>query len=272
MIRSGTSAGLPHVVVVGDHFHAEFRDPLKRLESAAQVTRASTLNAAIEALRNGPPCRLVIAAQARPGRFTTQQIEALHAVAPITPLVSLLGSWCEGGGRSDRPLPGVGRFYWHEWPEALAEHLTHSPAENARLLTLVDQLAMPPTEHSEEREPSGVLAVAARDHESFDALRVAVRCAGYAAYWQLEPPGGPLPGVEAVIWDAAWWDAHEQQRLAATTAVGPPTLLLLYAPRPQDQELARELGVREVAPKPVLLPQLFACLRRLRGQEKMGSA
>ena len=58
---------------------------------------------------------LIVIAQSQRDQFLSVDLEKLQAIFPLTPIVGLLGSWCEGELRSGQPLPGVTRVYWHQW-------------------------------------------------------------------------------------------------------------------------------------------------------------
>lgn len=50
-----------------------------------------------------------------PGAVAHAQLDAVRAQFPLTPLILVLGSWCEGEFRSGDPYPEAPRVYWHQF-------------------------------------------------------------------------------------------------------------------------------------------------------------
>jgi len=85
----------------------------------------SELLARIDANRNSPENQfdLLILFQSFPGQFSCQDILRLRYFSPIAPQVLIAGPLCEGEGRTGTPLPGMIRFYWHQWKDWGQEEL-----------------------------------------------------------------------------------------------------------------------------------------------------
>src|SRR5262245_36664939 len=60
---------------------------------------------------------LIVVAESRGGQFSAESLAALRKLAPLAGVWRLLGSWCEGETRSERPPAGCIRSYWHQWPQ-----------------------------------------------------------------------------------------------------------------------------------------------------------
>ncbi len=74
--------------------------------------------------------------QSRPGRLTEHHLAALRKVRPITRWVEVAGAWCEGEPASGRPLEGVVRVYWYEFPWRLAHACQRRQAGKCDLWSL----------------------------------------------------------------------------------------------------------------------------------------
>jgi hypothetical protein len=109
--------------------HIEFRELAMWLDRQATVTRLSDPQQAARHLRapEVTPYDLILCGECRPGQFPQAVVEAIVQAAPLTPLVGLLGSWCEGETRSGHPWKGVPRLYWYELLPELASGIRVSP-------------------------------------------------------------------------------------------------------------------------------------------------
>ncbi len=61
------------------------------------------------------PVTAIIVAQDRPGQYSFNMFERLHNAAPLTPIIILAGSWCEGEARTGKVWPGATRVYAHQF-------------------------------------------------------------------------------------------------------------------------------------------------------------
>ena len=125
-----------NILVTGDYCHRDFTDLLKSIPAATLVPLRKLIETSgdnkqtvdndqtpmveqstIEQPENlfDRNFDLILIAQSIPDQFSTAHIEYLQARHPLTPVVALLGSWCEGDARTGRSIPGVRRIYWHQW-------------------------------------------------------------------------------------------------------------------------------------------------------------
>src|SRR4051794_34740499 len=95
---------IPAVSVIGEVDHPDFHDAIKLLRSDARDVDAETMP------------ELIVIAQSRPDAICGDQLKHLQRSAPLAGVAALLGSWCEGETRTGRPLPGIHRLYWYEFP------------------------------------------------------------------------------------------------------------------------------------------------------------
>lgn len=117
----------PSVLVVGKLIEEEFPSIQSLLEVAADVVfieeSDNNATAAVECLRKAEneyrAFDLVIYAQPRQAislKAHQQIAEAIEKSAQETDLVQLLGTWCEGEGRTGKVPEGWQRIFWHAWP------------------------------------------------------------------------------------------------------------------------------------------------------------
>ena len=98
------------ILLSGDYWHADYRELIAHMNVPATLTPLDKI-VAIDTQRFS----LIIIAQSRSGQFDQAEIDAIVTQNPSTPVVMLLGSWCEGERRSDTPVEGVKRVFWHQW-------------------------------------------------------------------------------------------------------------------------------------------------------------
>ena len=104
------------ILLLGETDRPEFCDFRSTLESLGRVSRISEVERAIEVLETGEITPdVIVIAQAFPRQFSHQDIDRLRRLAPLSRILGLLGSWCEGETRSGQPLPAAIRIYWHQW-------------------------------------------------------------------------------------------------------------------------------------------------------------
>jgi hypothetical protein len=251
------------VLLVGDYEHRDFREAVDWLQNHTQLSLAAGLDAAYELLTAEPWTPTVIIAQSRPGRFPAVDVERLHRASPLSRLVALLGSWCEGEMRTGRPWPGVFRVLWHQWQPRLIPQLTANSdihpalwtlprtASAAEQMALLSQVAWPRRE--------ALISVRARTLRDYRALGEPCAVAGYATVWIAPGRATHVDGVAAAIVDAVAVSDAEQnqlQEIVATTVPGPVIAVLDYVRR-QDYDRALAAGVSAVIAKPVLMYDLL---------------
>jgi len=100
------------ILITGDYWHEDFRDVLSQLRVPATLVSLKSIR---EGNTKNENYEVVLLAQARPDQFSQQDNELLQKTFPHTPVVSLVGSWCEGELRSGNPAGGGVRIFWHQW-------------------------------------------------------------------------------------------------------------------------------------------------------------
>lgn len=109
------------VLLTGNYRSREFQAPVDWLHKATELecfARLSDAGARLRQLDADP--LLIVVVQSYPGQYSASQVEQLHRQSPLSRIVALLGSWCEGEVRSARPWPGVIRLYWHQFQARLS--------------------------------------------------------------------------------------------------------------------------------------------------------
>jgi DNA-binding NarL/FixJ family response regulator len=267
----------PSIWLAGRADHPDFRAAVAILHSEAEVSQidARRPDAAIGALSFGPP-ELIVLALDRPGAICQQAADALRARAPLAPLVSLSGSWCEGEPRTGRPIAGALRIYWYEFPAWWWRQLALRAAglcpdwarpECARLLTAGEKRPSARRQAVAGCRNLGLIELAVPWWETADALADELLRAGYAALWR--PPGRPSPvahGVVAGIWMGGQLDDCEAHDLAAfrrrLDRQGAPVVAVLDFPRNNTVDRALALGAAAVLGAPWMNAELIETVER----------
>ena len=104
------------ILFTGDFWHSDFRSVVSGFEVPTTLVPIEKI-----ATVGDSAFDLVVVAQSRRGQYSKDQIENIQNMFPTTPIVGLLGSWCEGEVRSGNPWPGVLRVYWHQWEGRFAD-------------------------------------------------------------------------------------------------------------------------------------------------------
>jgi CheY-like chemotaxis protein len=251
------------VLLIGDYQHGDFRDAVRWLAENTLLTPTSSTASALSWIEQGHLPDVIIIAQSRPGQLSRQHIERLHAASPISRLVALLGSWCEGEGRSGRPWPGVVRIYWHQWRPRMIPELSASgwPAHS---LWQLPRTSTPSEQYKQAArvdwpQHGGLVAIHTRIFRTYEALSDACRQGGYATVWF--PPAKPSHsgGLAAAIWDGDGWDACDIRLLEQTVQQHQPApvLAMLDVVRRNDHDQALAAGAFSAIAKPFLVNDLL---------------
>ena len=268
--RTGPFAGEVSILGVGRTFRPEFREARAALEGWGRVVAAIDVEAAGAQLAGGEVAPdLIVVAQAYPGELGPDEIDRLRRLAPVAPVVGLLGAWCEGETRTGTPWPGVVRVYWHQWLPRCAQELGRfrdgllstwglpmTAGEEERLLALAEQ--------SRPRR-EGLIAICAGRFDMQDWLSAACTKRGYSTEWLRPDRADRLEGVKAAIFDATECSGGELEGLKRLgVALGPaPIIALLDFPRTEDRDRTLAAGASAVLSKPFLLEDLFWELDRV---------
>lgn len=280
------------VMLVGDWAHRDFREAVDWLATHTASRFVSSVAAGLAALQRAeelleepleepegvrasverpascesPPRPLpevIVIVQSRPGQIQPFEVEQLHAASPLSRLVVLAGSWCEGELRSGQPFPGVMRVLWHQWQPRLMPFLQAAAAP------VVEAWQMPRTASLDERLGStvgaswprrgGLIAVHAETFSTYSALSEACRAGGYATVWHVADAAVAASGVVAALADGISCDAVGRcfLRQVVRGHRPAPVIALLDFVRRQDEQAAKAEGVFGVLAKPFLVYDLL---------------
>ncbi len=258
------------LLLVGDVCRREFHALRAATQACGEVVEAATATQARQLLSEGTHAfDVIVLAASYPGQFSHETVEQLRRLAPLSRVVGLLGSWCEGEMRTGHPYPGAIRVYWHQWAPRLGR-------EAARWHDgLRSSWGLPITAGEEERvlalaeDPlplrSGPIAVWSEEFAMQDWLRAACRRAGYTATWHRPGVSPPHEPPVAAIFDANDRPRrpYEHLRQFAVDVHPAPVIALAGFPRVEDRDEALASGASSVLSKPLLLEDLFWELDRL---------
>ncbi len=264
-----------HVLLIGDYDHRDFREAVAWLAENTRLSLAPTLDAGHACLMDEGRPQVIVIAQSRPGQFPVAHVERLHSTSPMSRLVALLGSWCEGEMRTGHPWPGVIRVMWHQWRPRMIPQLSDRSGIQPELWTLprtasvAEQMARA-TEVAWPRH-AGLIAVHARTLRDYQAISLPCADVGYATHWVLPDKPTHAAGVTAAIVDGVAGAGPTLDRLkdiAKRTAPAPVIAVLDYVRR-QDYERALAAGVSAVIAKPVLSYDLLWHLDDILGHPEL---
>lgn len=180
------------ILLVGNTARSEFRRARAALDGLGRVVSVPDAESAAAALGEGQVVAdVIVVAQSYPGEFSLRAIDRLRRLAPLSRVLGLMGSWCEGEARTGRPWPGAIRIYWHQW-------LPRCHRELRRLCRgQCSAWGLPITATEEERlllgarqpvtQRQGLIAIYTRLFEMEDWLSAALRRRGCSTVW-LRPP------------------------------------------------------------------------------------
>jgi len=267
------------VLLTGDTNQAEFRHPIRLMTEQTDLRILSDIDEATALLSEASPPDLVVVAQARPGQYQETQIDRIRQAAPLTAIIALLGTWCEGEVRTgfrpadshrtdtrptDPPWPGVPRIYWHQWPARWAGELeriaaNQCPAWGLPLTSTAEELEERHAVVSQPDHHQGLIAIRARHAVTYHSIADACRLAGYATVWLRKGYDVQPHGMTAVLWDDVCCDEAAAAEMAQLVqAIAPvPVIALLHPPRIDDYEQAHAAGVAGIVSKPFQLDELF---------------
>lgn len=247
-------------MLVGDFAHRDFSDAVAWLDANTAVRRAVDADEACDWLAGDELPEVTLFAQSRPGQLAQRDVERLHASSPLSRLVVLLGSWCEGEMRTGHPWAGVIRIYWHQWHPQIISELGGGAGRGVwrlpRTASAGEQLACAAT--GSWPRGTGLVAIYTPLHGDYEALRDACAAGGYASAWYSHQAVFASPAT-AVLYNAIAADGRELEQLAEIAArhKPAPVIALLDFLRRQDQAAVMAAGAAAALAKPFLVADLL---------------
>jgi len=251
------------ILFTGDFWNTDFQSILSKFEVPVTLVpfeKAKTLS--------DTNFDLVVIAQARRDQHSAAEVEELQSLFSNTPIIALLGSWCEGESRSGTPWPGVPRVYWHQWEgryQKFADQLRefgitdwHSPKTS----TVADRVV-----NSNKNDCSNqvsCVAISAWTYEKHAMVADAVNHFGWSglwverAVWNAETSSA----VDAIVIEADAWSADLAKRIKWVRQQVPdaPMVLIASYPRQDQIKILEAAGISKVISKPFELDELKAAI------------
>jgi membrane-associated phospholipid phosphatase len=206
---------------------------------------------------------LILIAQPSPGVYQQADIETLRRLAPVTPILIVAGTWCEGELRTGKPLAGALRLYWYEvpawwhaWEKGTAFQWPHLDGPFAGRSIATTQGA----------KLEGVVAIHTPALASYEAIASALTPRGMQCAWVRH--GSNLPeNAEIAIWDGGQLNPTEFASLLSFAAQiqqrAGRLIVLLDFPRKEHVEMLRDFGCETLFSKPYVVDELVWAIRRL---------
>ena len=264
------------VLITGDYWHGDFTDCIQHIEVPVTMVQLPRLLHFLEEQQDG--FDLIIVAQSRRGQLSEEDVMAIRKSCPSTPIVALLGSWCEGEERSGEAIPGVTRVYWHQWRGRL-EQVVDCLAANG-----ISKWHASPTatrgdvllSSSRRNPPRGEkIGVSAWTLDQYEMLGDSLKALGWQPIWveQVAWQAENLPQLSGLVIDGNSLTPHLMQRIewARETVGSLPMILILNFPRSHEVQAARELQIAETVSKPFELDDLGAALARALDRPELNS-
>jgi hypothetical protein len=250
------------ITVLGNFDLPEFLAPLSWLQSRYPVQRFRRCEDAAQFLATNS-CAGQVIAVGRPGLFDASDMDSLHALAPMAPIVALAGVWCDGETRSGRPWSGIPRVSWHTWRSAFEQLWGDRPQRRSlwlpRIANDLERLIAQPPLPSQPNRP--LLLVRSHDYGLAETLVSAADRQGWRAIHVTKDQILSQDAAEAWIWDLNRAEDDEMDALATARHIHSQArwVLLQSYPRPESLELVQsEKDV--LLPKPFSLADLFNLL------------
>ena len=245
------------ILITGQFWDTEFADLINgigvpaTLLTCERIERAKSLDEKFD---------LALVAQSGRETISQQVIDHLRRLLGIaTPVINLLGSWCEGQERSGIPLKHVLPIYWHQWTGGISQLLA---------------MARSGVSHPQEeliRPATLRVGVSALCHAQASYLEDALNFLGAEAVW-LEQQEWQAERTKqtplAICVDGDSLTANLVQRLSVIRNEYPttPLIVMLNFPRKEEElELTGVLDVAAVVSKPFDLTRLARSLGQATG-------
>ena len=260
--------------MTGDYSHRDFRG---LLNGCVPVT----LMPIKQVLKSSYEFELVVLAQAIPDQFSREEVECLQARFPLTPIVALLGSWCEGEVRTGTPIPGLRRIYWHQWMgqfDAFCYQLQSAGISNLHLpstATVADQVLRIDAAHQPLKSKLKCVGISATNRFQFDSLKDALENLGYRCRWiELEKEellSDPQQTARfqpiCVDTDVINEDVYVRLNWLRDRFPAAKIILITNFPRIDQTDRIKKAGVYQIISKPYHLDDLAYAVNRSVGHQ-----
>jgi len=268
--QAEATADLVSVLAVGPWHENEFTAARAGVDEAEGWPTVENLDVAIDRLStSSTPPELVLLAQSLPGYYRQHDLDRLQRAVPLSRIVVVAGTWCEGELRTGTRLAGVLRLYWYEfapWWQTARKRLTAGlcPPWSVPLDTPLAGRYL--DEPNAARPTNGeFVAIDTLDFSMFGAISEALVGYGFQSVWQ--PHGrdrSARKDAVAGIWDGGQLGPQEMEQLAEFCRPladrDAPVIALLDFPRLEHRGQARAAGAAAVFGKPFVVEELVGAL------------
>ena len=253
------------ILLTGDFWHEDFQPIVSGLKAPTTLVPFEKVESVGESKFD-----LILIAQSRRDQHSANDVEMLQAMFPMTPLIAVLGSWCEGETRSGTPWPGVTRVYWHQW-EGRYQNFVDQLAESGitewhapRTSTIGDKIAIPSAISKDP--PIQYVAISAWTDSKHAMVADAIQHFGWQSCWVERGVWNTetVTAVDAICIEADAWSDDLASRIKWIQGEVPHTPMILLASYPRVDELKaiKAAGVSEVVSKPFELIELHTAIIR----------
>jgi hypothetical protein len=256
------------VAYIGDRVWPDFAEPVQWLSKRARISFVPHIEAAVLMISGEQnPFDLLIVAERRPAEHTHRALDSLRSAAPLTPIVCLLGDYCQGQTRTGKPWPGAVRVYAHQFAARLGRRFerweVQAETDWAPPFTTTEEDRLLGPSHAGEQSLRARVAVFADLRETASALGDLLRTAGCSVVYGDEG----LLGVEVdvTVWDCQADFAASKASFERLIERWPQIakVVLLGFPRVADQVAAMACGAAAVLSKPFLIDDLLWQIKQL---------
>ena len=259
------------VLITGDYWHSDFRALLPELDCVTTLVPTEKLSD--EHLFDASYDLIVLAASRR-DQLSPAWVESVRGKASPTPLVALLGTWCEGEQRSGEPWPGVQRIYWHQWQNRFAHfvrQLTSSEVCDWQLPATSNDadiaINFGSNQTTKIADRQSIIGVSAVSDIHFQMIADALQTFKRDAYWieQQDLDASVIAKLSLVVVDADSWNPNVQARIESLRhdlKIDTPIVLLSNFPRQSDLTAVNAMGISEVVSKPFQLSDFALAIQR----------
>ena len=271
-----TSVGAKmQVLTVGDWKLREFVAATGDITDARGWSSVTDIDQACQLLQNcQQPPELIFLAQPQPGLFCQEEIDRLQQLVPLTRLVIVAGSWCEGELRTGSPPSGVLRLYWYELAPWWHAAIRRRDAGQCPPWSLpLDHLQAGRWSFANDLSSDGSLLsvrIDAADYAVYETLSSALGEYNISSSWQgrNESVASPTQVASAIaapatvgIWDGGQLNACELDRLEQfCRQTNGSVIVLLDFPRIEHLQQAEAAGAAAVFAKPYIVEEVVAAM------------
>lgn len=265
------------ILLTGDYWHRDFRPLLHQLSCYVTMAPIEALISESKDSNSTSSCSsvdLVVVAISVRDQIDSATLETISQINAPTPVVCLLGSWCEGETRSGHPPAGIPRVYWHQWQgrfERFVEAINGdkvSPWSLPRTANDSDQIQAASNlitgsaaeTSSSKLQPQRIVAVSALTAQSYEMLADAIKSLGGSSQWieMLAWEAKTITTPSLICIDADSWSPECEVRIRDLRGEfgRTPIAIFLNFPREDELESLKNWGIDWVVSKPFQLGDL----------------